>query len=78
MERAQVVSEITEIVNEILDIEITDIENVKREDIEEWDSLEHINIILAIEENFGIKFQIDELKTVTEPIGIINKVMEMV
>lgn len=78
MERAQVISEITEIVNEILDIEITDIENVKREDIEEWDSLEHINIILAIEENFGIKFQIDELKTVTEPIGIINKVMEMV
>lgn len=33
------------------------------DDIEQWDSLEHINLILAIETEFGMKFTMGEATT---------------
>ena len=44
------------------------------DDIEDWDSLEHINLILALEEEFGMKFSMVEvtgMKNVGEAAGII-------
>ena len=31
------------------------------EDIEDWDSLANINIIMAVEDLFGMKFEMDEI-----------------
>ena len=31
------------------------------DDIEDWDSLEHINLIVALEEEFGMKFTMGEV-----------------
>ena len=32
-------------------------------DVEEWDSLNHINIVVAVEKKFGIKFTTKEIMT---------------
>lgn len=40
-------------------------------DIEDWDSLEQINLIVAIQDEFKIKFNIDE-------VNAMNNVGEMV
>ena len=43
-------------------------------DIDDWDSLEHINLINAIEMEFNIKFNMGEvlsMKNVGEMVGII-------
>lgn len=43
-------------------------------DIEDWDSLEHINLVVAIENRFGIKFKMNEvtsMKNVGEMVDII-------
>ena len=32
-------------------------------DIEDWDSLEHINLVVAVEQEFGIKFNMGEVTT---------------
>ncbi len=43
-------------------------------DIEDWDSLEHINLIVAVEQEFGIKFNMNEvttMKNVGEMVDII-------
>ncbi len=43
-------------------------------DIEDWDSLEHINLIVAVEQEFGMKFNMNEvtsMKNVGEMVKII-------
>ena len=43
-------------------------------DIEDWDSLEHINLVSAVEQEFGIKFtmgQVVTMKNVGEMVDII-------
>lgn len=45
------------------------------ESIEDWDSLEHINLVVAIEKAFGLKFTMDEvtgMKDVGEMVEIIK------
>lgn len=43
-------------------------------DIDDWDSLEHINLLVAVEQEFNIKFNMNEvsnMKNVGEMIDII-------
>ena len=47
-------------------------------DIEDWDSLEHINLMVAIEKDFGMRFNMAEvtgLKNVGEMVDVIMKRM---
>lgn len=44
------------------------------DDIDDWDSLEHITLISAVEKEFGMKFRMGEIssmKNVGEMVGII-------
>lgn len=44
-------------------------------DIEDWDSIEHINLIAAVEDAFGMRFQMREvsgMKNVGEMVQIIE------
>ena len=48
-------------------------------DIGEWDSFNHINIIVATEERFGIKFQTaetEELKSVGHLVELIGRKLQ--
>lgn len=49
-------------------------ENTTSDDIEDWDSLEHITLINAVEREFGLKFKMNEvstMKNVGEMVQII-------
>ena len=49
-------------------------ENTTADDIDDWDSLEHINLVNAIEDEFDMKFdmgQIVTMKNVGEMVDII-------
>lgn len=37
-------------------------ENTTARDVENWDSLNHLELILSVEEEFGIKFSLGELQ----------------
>ena len=43
------------------DTSITVNDNTTSEDIEDWDSLEHINLIAAVEQEFGMKFSMGQV-----------------
>ncbi len=72
---------IYEIINEVFqdtfdDDTIVVTAGTTADDIEDWDSLEHINLIVAIEEKFAIKFKMAEvtgMKNVGEMVEIIEE-----
>lgn len=66
-----------EIFRDVFDDEKIELfDEMTSEDVDDWDSLSHVNLILKIEKQFGIKFTVDEI-TQTENVGqfidIINK-----
>ncbi len=75
MTREDVFSALNEVFQDNFDdADITLTEKTVADDIEEWDSLEHINLIIAIEERFGLKFTMKEvtgMKNVGEMVDII-------
>jgi acyl carrier protein len=45
-------------------------------DVDEWDSLAHVSLVLAIEEEFGLRFRVGEVeaaKNVGDLVSIIQK-----
>ena len=58
-------------------IEIFD--DMTAHDVPEWDSLAHINLIMEIEEEFDLRFSVDDivdLKNVREMITLIERKLE--
>jgi len=70
MELNQVLIQFNKIFIDVLDEEdIVLEESTTAEDVEEWDSLSHIQLVVAIEKKFGIRFtalEIDGYKNVGE------------
>ena len=75
MTREQVYAELNEVFQDVFDDEsITVNDETTANDIEDWDSLEHINLVVAVEKQFNIKFTMGEvngMKNVGEMVDII-------
>lgn len=75
MSREEVFAALDEVFQDEFDdetIHVTDATTA--DDIEDWDSLEHIDLIIAVERRFGIKFTMGEvngMKNVGEMADII-------
>lgn len=62
MDKNQILEEVQEIFRDVLDNEDIVLEDATTaDDIEEWDSLSHIQLIVAIEKHFKIKFTSKEI-----------------
>ncbi len=72
----KIYEELNEIFRDIFDDDSINLTpETNSDDIEDWDSLEHINLVVAIEKKFGIKFSMDEvtgMKNVGEMVEIIK------
>jgi len=75
MSREEVFIKLNEVFRDVFDDEeITVTDATTADDIEEWDSLEHINLLAAVEQEFGMKFnmgQVVSMKNVGEMADII-------
>ncbi len=76
MNRLEVLDQVQEIFRDILDEEELVLENeTTAEDVEGWDSLTHIQLVVAIEKHFKFKFTSKEIlswKNVGEMIDSIE------
>lgn len=57
MERTDIYDKFNDIFVDVLDLdEVALTDSTTADDIEEWDSLSHVQLVVAIEKAFGIKF----------------------
>jgi len=70
-------SEVKEILAKVLEIDITTIfDNATQKDIAKWDSLQHLNLIVEIEDKYDISIDpedISEMLSIDKIIEIIKK-----
>lgn len=75
MTREEVYEMLNEVFRDVFDDDsIVVHDETTANDIEDWDSLEHINLIVSVEKKFGIKMNIGEvnaLKKVGDMVDLI-------
>ena len=77
MDKTTIISRLNEVFRDVFDDDSISVnENTTSADIEDWDSIEHINLIGAVEREFGMRFKMREvsgMKNVGEMIDIISE-----
>ena len=75
MTREEIFEGLNEVFSDVFDEDIVVNENTTADDIEDWDSLMHITLISAVEDEFDMKFDMKDivnLKNVGEMVDIIE------
>lgn len=79
MSREEIFATVQDIFRDVFDDEeLVIVDSTNSDDIEDWDSLEHISLIVSMEKAFDMKFDIKEvntLKDVGEMIDLIQRKM---
>ena len=73
MTREELFEQLNEVFQDVFDDDsITVDETTTANDIDDWDSLEHINLINAVEQKFGIKFDMGQIVTMKNVVEMAN------
>ena len=77
MNEKQIYDRLNEVFRDVFDDDdITVNADTTADDIDDWDSIEHINLVGAVEDEFGLRFKMGEvsgMKNVGEMVDIIMK-----
>ena len=77
MERKEIFDKLTDIFRDVMDNdEIVLEEDTTAEDIEEWDSLAHVQLIEKIQTVFGVKFSAKEMMSWDEGGGCVGSIID--
>lgn len=79
MSREEVYERLNEVFRDIFDDEdIVVSDETTANDIEDWDSLEHINLIVAVEQEFEMKFTMGEVNKFKNVGAMVDIIMERI
>ena len=71
----EIESKVKEIMSIVFELPLDKIKsNISSEDMEEWDSLKHMALIVALEEEFEKEFEEDAILAMVDLESIINEV----
>ena len=76
MTRTQIQSAVAELLTITLGRQITQNESVSRDSESNWDSLRHIELILMLEEHFGVRFSEEEMAALRDSDEIVHAIEE--
>ena len=78
MEKSDIYSQLNDIFADVLDLEDVELtDTTTADDIEEWDSLSHIQLVVAVEKTFGIKFSALEIMQWRNVGDMVNSIMKL-
>jgi acyl carrier protein len=76
---SQLLQDVTQVVRTVFaDDEIVLSETSTAEDVEGWDSLMHLNIMIALEKRFGIRFSTAEISQMKEEGQNIGSLLSLI
>ena len=76
MTEVEVIAKLEQVFRDIFDEEELTINNeTTAEDIEDWDSLAHINLVVSIEKEFDVKFALGELQALQNVGDMVDLVI---
>ena len=79
MERNEILSQLSDIFSDVLDLEDVELtDTTSADDIEEWDSLSHIQLIVATEKHFGVKFTSLEIMKWNNVGEMVDSIMKKI
>lgn len=77
LSKDEIIERLDDVFRDVFDDDTLEVdENTTADDIEDWDSIEHITLIGAVEDEFKMRFKMVEvsgMKDVGEMIGIIEQ-----
>jgi len=79
MTREEIFNKVQDIFRDIFDeddLVITD--SSSSDDVEDWDSLNHINLVSAIEKEFKIRFALGELQSLKDVGAMIDLMVQKI
>lgn len=78
MDREEVFKRLTDVFRDVFDDEeITLNEETTADDIEDWDSFEHINLVVAVEEEFSFKIPMGKVVTMKNVGEMVDIILEL-
>ncbi len=79
MTREDIFARLTDIFRNVFDDdEIVLTDSTTADDIEDWDSLEQINLLVAIEKRFNIKFQLADVSHLENVGAMVDLVARLI
>jgi acyl carrier protein len=77
MPHADTRERVLRLVSQIMNIPIASLTDASSPDVvEAWDSLKHMNLVLALEEEFGVRFSDDEIMNMSSVARVTAAVDE--
>ncbi|MFZ3381262.1 MAG: acyl carrier protein [Candidatus Acidiferrales bacterium] len=76
MTRLEIQKVVTELLSIILGRQVAMTESVTRESDPKWDSLKHVELVLMLEEQFGVQFSEQEMAALCTADDIVRAVEE--
>ena len=79
MDRNELYERLNDVFRDVFDDDTIEVDDLTTaDDIDDWDSLEHINLIAAVEKEFGIKFRMGEVSTMKDVGEMVEIIMSRI
>lgn len=79
MTRDDIYAKLNEVFRDVFDDESLSVnDQTTSDDIEDWDSLEHINLVVSVERKFAIKFNMGEVNKFKNVGEMVNAILARV